>query len=190
MDSVWREWLTGPLAADRLLWGQPTWLWARWGKLGQLLGAFAIVVELIGRRRWQIMHGRLTNAIEYVRHHTPELRDTQRVRDWAHGLSALTISAALFLVTSGYFTWWIALLIAVAFFTLLLVSLFTGTLLWLIPALPVFALHLAAWGLLKLASVSLRLLLRALEYPTARVLTQIGALALVVLGTCFDFLGS
>lgn len=187
--SLWREWLGGGRVGESQLWGHPVWLWGRWGKLAQLLGAFAVLVELIGRRRWQHAHDVLRLLIKNVGSHMRNI-DTQGMWDWAGIVSALAVSGAVFWLVYQHVAWGFALLLSVVFFAVILLSLFTGTFLWFVPAIPL----VAAWGvllaLLKIGGFFIGMVVRGLEYSTARVVSQIIGLLLLVVGTSFDLLGA
>lgn len=187
--SLWIEWFGGHRIGENQLWGHPVWLWARWGKLAQLAGAFTVVVDLIGSTRWRLAHDALSMSIRNLRAHLRGL-DTQGSRDWAGIASALVVSGAFFWLANQHVAPGLALLFSIAFFVVIILSLFTGTFLWFVPAIPL----VAAWGilalLLKVFSLCVGLVVRLLEYNTARVLAQVSGLVLLVVGTSFDLLGA
>jgi hypothetical protein len=51
MGQLWHAWQAWHHHADFLLWGHQLWWWGRWGKVGELLGALYILIEIVTPER-------------------------------------------------------------------------------------------------------------------------------------------
>lgn len=190
MVDLLSAWFAGELDRDHLVWEHPVWWWGRVGKLAQLLGAAGVVVDLIGRTRWEAFVAGLRPRLVKLKASLGVARESQRTKDVAGLASVFLVVALLWGLFHGYMPLWVSAVFAALLFVLLAAGVFTGTPLLLVILIPFFLLRLLWYALLKFALFMSRGILWVLNYDNARRALGVAAFALIVFGTGLDMMAS